>query len=176
MTELEIEKLSKNNQLIAGTRWEITESAVDYSSADYKLTYTFRNSSGVVKSFATTGDHLLTISAQDTSLLQGGYYTLVVSAVSLTDPTVIYPIKSAVIYVQGDINVSDSKSFYLKMVEKLETALLALADKTMDSVSIDGYTYNYKDIEKLEKMLDHYRSKAGIQSGRKRILIQFTNQ
>lgn len=172
-----IEEASIKKQLIAGTRWEITESGVDYSSSEYKLTYTFRNTSGFLKSYSTTGEHLLSIPAADTSLFAGGYYSVIITAVSLTDSTIIYPVANLVVYIAGDINLKDSRTFYHQMVEKLETAMLALADKTMDSVSIDGYSYQYRDMARLEQLAEYYRSKAGLKTAQtsRRILIQFTN-
>ncbi len=174
----EIERLSKNNKLIAGTRWEITETDGDYPSAAYKLQYIFKNSSGLIKEYQSSANngHKLVISAEDTALLQGGYYTVLIKAISLTDSTLIYPVHQCIVYVNGDLlTSSDGRSFYLKMVEKLETVLLSLADKTMNSVSIDGVNYNYNDIDRIENLLQYYKYKAGIQDGRiaKNILITF---
>lgn len=175
---LALEDASIKKQLIAGTRWEITESGVSYSSSEYKLQYTFRNTSGFIKSYNTTGEHLLVVPAQESSSFAGGYYTVSVKAISLTNSELIYPIANVVVFVAGDVNIQDSRSFFHQMVEKLETAMLALAEKTMDSVSIDGYSYTYRDMERLEHLAEYYRSKAGIKSDqtpKRRILIQFTN-
>lgn len=177
-----IEKASLNKQLIAGTRWEILEPEDVYSASEYKLIYLFRSINDTSpKSFETSSNngHLLALTPEQTAQLAGGYYNVNVFAKSLTDNEIIYPYASVVVYVQGDINTSaDTRSFYQKMVEKIETVLLSLAEKTMDSVSVEGMTYNYKDIEKLERLADYYRYKAGMNGnqGGRRILIRFTNE
>lgn len=175
-----IEKLSLDNILLAGTKWEILEPDGDYSSSEYKLLYIFRNSSFIKEYYTTASSgHLLEIPASETALFPGGYYSVVLKAVSLTDTTIIHPVGQCVVYIRGDIlTSSDSRSFYLRMVEKLETALLSLADKTMSSVSIDGVNYNYNDMERIQKLLNYYRYKAGIKEGReaRNILITFRGE
>ena len=63
------------------------------------------------------------------------------------------------------------------MVEKLVTALYALASNTMASVAIDGRSYTYKDETEMIKRLEYWQSRAGVKgaSKRQRILTQFTN-
>lgn len=180
-----IEEKSQNKLLIAGTQLEITESLADYSASEYKLNYIFKKSTNPISEFETIADgsdHLLVISAEDSSTEfgAGGYYHCIIQAINLSDATEIIPIASLVVMFVGDAStVNDVRSFELKMVEKLETALLALADKTMSSISIDGRSYTYHDIASLESSRDYYKNKAGIKtetSGRKRILYKFTNE
>ena len=179
----EIEDQSRNRLLLKGTEIVIYQSAEDYPATTHKLTYIFKKATEAAVSFDTTADgseHLLTLTPVNTLTLSTGYNSCTIVAVSLTDPTEIIPIANLVVEILPDLNTeNDGRSFYVKVLEKLETAILLLADKTMSSISIDGRSYTYNDLGQLERMRDYYSNKAGIKSdnsGRKRILAQFTNE
>lgn len=178
-----IEEKSKNKLLVKGTQISITESLADYSAVDYTLQYIFKKGTETADTFDCIPDgtdHLLEITPVQSTLLQTGYNICAMQVVNNSDPTEIIPIASLVIEFQPDPNTdNDARGFYLKVVEKLETAILALADKTMSSISIDGRSYTYKDLAELERSRVYYSEKAGVPSetqGRKRILVQFTNE
>lgn len=177
-----IEEHSRDRKLIKGSVISITETIADYPATTHKLKYIFKKSTDAAVEFDTTADgsdHLLEISAANSLTISTGYNICNILAVSLTVATEIIPIANLVVEFQADPNTeNDARSFYVKALEKIETAILLLADKTMSSVSIDGRTYTYLDIAQLERMRDYYSIKAGIKtetSGRKRILAQFTN-
>lgn len=180
--EFQIENKSKAQLLIAGTLWEIEQGAAGFSASTHKLIYTFKKGTAASVEFETEASgtsHLLTIEATDSASFAGGYYNCVIKAASLTDETEVIPLASIIINILPDPATSnDARSFAQKMVDKLETALLALADKTMSSISIEGRSYTYNNIQEMEGMRDYFATKAGIKnelSGRKRILTQFTN-
>lgn len=177
-----IEEHSRDRKLIKGSVISITETVADYPATTHKLNYIFKKAEESPVNFETTADgseHLLEISAADSLTISTGYNICNILAVSLTDATEIIPIANLVIEFLPDPNTeNDARSFYVKALEKIETAILLLADKTMSSVSIDGRTYTYLDLAQLERMREHYQIKAGVKtetSGRKRILAQFTN-
>lgn len=160
---LEIEKQSIDNKLVAGTRWEIRESSVNYNPDDYKLVYIFTSQGGIKKEYTTVKDnntHLLLVNPDQTSSFASGYYNVSISAKSLTDENKIYPVANVYVYVLDD--GGGAGKYYIQMVSKLEKTILSLASKTMSSVNLDGVTYTYNDIEKLERMLNYYRDKAGV--------------
>lgn len=178
-----IELLSKNNQFIKGTQIELTESIADYSASDYTLKYIFKKATEPPNEFDTIPDgtdHLLTITPTESASLATGYNICNIYAINNSDSTEIIPLASLVINVLPDPNTdNDARSFELKVLDKIETAILALADKTMSSISIDGRSYTYKDLAELERNRLHYKSLAGIpgsETQRKRILTQFTNE
>ena len=178
-----IEDQSRNKLLLKGALISISESVADYPASTHKLTYTFKKDTNSPASFDTAAngtEHLLELTAVQSLTISTGYNTCSIVAVSLTDATEIIPIANLVVEFLPDLNTeNDARSFYVKVLEKLETAILLLADKTMSSISIDGRSYTYNDLGQLERMRDYYSNKAGIksdQSGRKRILANFTNE
>lgn len=178
-----IEKLSTDGKLIAGTYWEVSQEVAEYPATSYKLQYILRKSTEAAFSAETIPDgelHLLTVDASVTTDLTGGNYHCLIYAISLDNETVIIPVASIVLYIHPDpLTSTDSRSFELKVIDKLETALLALADRTMSSISIDGRSYTYNDMAKMEQMRDYYKQRAGIKTentGRKRILAKFSNE
>ena len=179
----EIEELSRDRKLIKGSLLDIYQAIDDYSPSTYFLRYTFKKATDAAVTFDTTadsGEHLLSLSASETLTISTGYNVCNIQAINTSDATEIIPIANLVIEWLPDPNTeNDSRSFYLKVVEELETAILLLADKTMSSISIDGRSYTYNDLSNMERMRDYYQNKAGIKSdnaGRKRILAQFTNE
>ena len=180
-----IEAQSLEKLLIAGTQIEVSETVSDYPATTHKLNYVFKKGTEAYAEFETvadSSDHLLTITPAESAQVfyDGGYYHCIIQAISLTDATEIIPIASVILnWVPDPLTANDSRSFELKIIDKLETAMLALADKTMSSVSIDGRSYSYNQLRELESMRDYYKNKAGIKtetSGRKRILANFTNE
>ena len=179
----EIEDQSRNKLLLKGAEIVIYESASDYPATTHKLTYTLKKATEAAVSFDTVADgtqHLLDLTPVQSLTISTGYNVCSIVAVSLTDATEIIPIANLVVEFLPDPNTeNDARSFYVKVLEKLEAAILLLADKTMSSISIDGRSYTYNDLGQLERMRDYYSNKAGIkseQSGRKRILANFTNE
>lgn len=178
----QIEEKSKNKLLVKGSIIEIVESLADYSASEYKLNYIFKKGTEDVNEFETIPsgtDHLLTISAEDSAQLKTGYNICQIQAISKVDEEEIIPIANLVIEFQPDPRTeNDARSFELKIVEKTETAILALADKTMSSISIEGRSYTYNDLDILERRRRYYLDLAGVPSTkqqRKRILVRFTN-
>lgn len=179
----QIEEKSKSKLLIKGTTLEVLESLSDYSALEYKLNYIFKKGTETADEFETIADgsdHLLVISASDSAQLQTGYNICIIQAINLTDPTEIIPVANLVIEFQPDPNTeNDARSFELKIIEKTEQAILALSDKTMSSISIEGRSYTYLDLDLLERRRRYYMDLAGLPSTkqqRKRILAQFTNE
>lgn len=178
-----IEAQSLEKLLIAGTLIKVSETVSEYPATTHKLNYIFKKGTSAYLEFDTTADgtdHLLEIEPADSADFESGYYHCIIQAISLTDATEIVPIASLILnFIADPLTANDSRSFELKIIDKLETAMLALADKTMSSVSIDGRSYSYNQLRELESMRDYYKNKAGIKtetSGRKRILANFTNE
>lgn len=179
----DIEDKSRNRLLLKGNIISVTESVPDYPATTHFLKFTFKKGTDAAVDFDTTADgsdHLLEITAVQSLTISTGYNICIIQAISLTEATEIIPVANLVIeFIADPATENDSRSFYLKALEKLETAILLLADKTMSSISIDGRSYSYNQIAELERMRDYYQNKAGIKtetSGRKRILANFTNE
>jgi len=179
----QIEQDSRDRKIIKGSLIKIYDAVDSFSPSDYSLKYIFKKATTEPVEFDTSAEgglHLLELSPAESLTVQTGYNVCTILAVSLTDPTEINPIANLVIEFLPDPNTeNDARSFALRVVEKLETAILLLADKTMSSISIDGRSYAYKDLAEMERMRDYYSQKAGIKSdtqGRRRILTKFTNE
>lgn len=173
--------LFSTKSLIAGTKWEWTESITDYGADLYTLLIYLKKTNGTLKTITTTPDgtsHQISEPALTTAAYPFGSYTYHAVVFEIADPGNVISIERGIVEILPDLAIeTDPRTFAMKMVDKLQTALLALADKTMSSISIEGRTYTYSNIDQLTNQLTYWESKAGIPGTekRQRIKLQFIN-
>ena len=166
-------------KLVAGVDWDWEESVNDYPASTHQLKYLLKraNENTITLTASASGNsHVFEIDRAVTAAYPKGWYTYQAIIVSRTDATDIHEVGApGLVQVYPDLTTEpDPRSFELQMVDKIKTALLALAEKTMSSVSIEGHTYTYKDEDKLISMLNYWERKSGSKK-RQRVLYQFDN-
>lgn len=171
----------ENQKLICGVIWTWEETIPDYPASDYELKILLKkpNVNVITLTATASGDtHVFTITASTTSGYSNnsGTYLYQAIATSRSVATEIYEAAApGIIEILPDLSTKpDPRSFALKMVDAIQTALYALAQKTMSSVSIEGHTYTYKDEDKLIERLNYWERKSGTKK-RQRVLYQFDN-
>jgi len=170
-----------SQQLTAGRRWTWTESFYGYDPNDFTLEILLKKADGNPIKITTSNNsgHLVDVSASTTAQILPGYYVYSAYVFEIAEPSSIIQVETGIVEVLPDpMQAGDVRTFAIKMVEKLEAALYALASNTMSTVAIDGRSYTYKDETELTKQLEYWQSRAGIKgaSKRQRILTRFTNQ
>jgi len=173
--KLQIEK----QKLVAGVDWDWEESVADYPASTHSLKYLLKRANEITITLTATADgdaHVFEIDRTLTAAYPKGYYIYQAIVTSLTDAADVHEVgEPGLIQVFPDLTTEpDPRTFPVKMIDAYETALYALAQKTMSSVSIEGHTYTYKDEDKLLERLNYWERKAG-KFKRKRTLIQFQN-
>ena len=170
-----------SQQLTAGRRWNWNETLSDYGASEYTLEIILKKADGTPVKITTSADgsdHEVDVAASETALIPAGYYVYSAYVFEIADTANIIQIETGLVEILPDpMQAGDVRTFAIKMVEKLETALYALASNTMASVAIDGRSYTYKDETEMIKRLEYWQSRAGVKgaSKRQRILTQFTN-
>lgn len=164
--------------LVSGLDWNWSESVASYPASTYTLIYVLKNKTAnpVTLTSAADGEsHEFIIDDADTATYTAGYYAYTAYVMEIADNDHKIPIATGVVEIKKDLStVSDARTHAMTMVDNLRTTIEALSTKTMDSISVEGHSYNYADIEKLEAMLYRYERRAGIRK-RQRTLIQFSN-
>ena len=170
-----------SKQLTAGRRWNWNETISSYGASEYTLEIILKKADGTPVKITTSADgsdHEVDVAALTTAQIPAGYYVYSAYVFEIADTSNIIQIETGLIDVLPDpMQAGDVRTLAIKMVEKLETAIYALASNTMASVAIDGRSYTYKDETQMIKRLEYWQSRAGIKgaSKRQRILTQFTN-
>lgn len=169
--------LFSTKSLIAGTKWNWSESISDYGADLYTLQIFLKKANGTLKTITTTPDgssHQISASAAVTALYPFGSYTYHAVVYEIATPGNVISIERGIVEILPDLAIeTDPRTFAMKMVDKLQTALLALSDKMMSSISIDGRSYTYANIDQLTNQLTYWESKAGIPGTEKRQRIKF---
>ena len=170
-----------SQKLTAGRRWYWDESLSDYSPSLYTLEIILKKADGSPAKITTSdnsGAHLIDESAATTAVIPAGYYVYSAYVFEIADTTNIIQVETGIVEILPDpMQAGDVRTFAQKVVDKLEAVLLVVSGNTMQSVSIDGRTYTYKDETDLIKRLEYWQAQAGmsIKKRRQRILTQFTN-
>lgn len=171
---MQIEK----EQLIAGLDWSWSESVASYPASTHTLKYVLKKGTDNPIPLTSTADgdaHYFEIDDANTAAYESGYYVFTAYVFEIADTDNLIAIATGVVEIKKDLaTVSDARTHALKMVENLRATIISLSTKTMSDVTIEGRSYTYNDIEKLEKLLKYYERQAGL-SKRKRTLIQFSN-
>lgn len=164
--------------LVAGLDWNWSEPLASYPASTYTLKYVLKKGTNtpITLTSAADGDaHEFTIDDDGTAAYESGYYIYTAYVTEIADTDHIVAIATGVKQILKDLNtVADARTFNLTMVENLRTTITALSTKTMIDISIEGRSYTYNDIEKLQNLLSFYERQAGLRK-HKRTLIQFSN-
>lgn len=164
--------------LVAGLDWNWSESVSSYPASTHTLKYILKKGTNdpITLTSAADGEaHEFTIDDALTSTYESGYYIYTAYVMEIADNDALTVIGTGVIEIKKDLaTVSDARTHALTMVDNLRATIISLSTKTMSDVTIEGRSYTYNDIEKLEKLLKYYERQAGLVK-RKRTLIQFSN-
>lgn len=171
---MQIEK----EKLVSGLDWNWSESVSGYPATTYTLKYVIKKGTNNPIELLSSADgsiHEFIIDDAETAAYAAGYYSYTAYVVEIADTDHIILVGTGVAEILKDlVSVSDARTHDLIMVENLRANILSLSTKTMSDVSIEGRSYTYQDIDKLEALLRRYERRAGLLK-RKRTLIQFQN-
>lgn len=163
--------------LIGGLDWSWSEGVPSYPATTHTLKYIIKKGTGTTYTLTSAADgdlHKFTIDDDDTANYPAGWYTYTALVQGIADADVLIAVAKGVVQIHKDLStVSDARVFALNMVDNLRTAITELSTKTMSDVSIEGHSYTYNDLEKLQKMLSYYERASGVKK-KKRHLFQPT--
>lgn len=167
------------NQVIAGDTWTWKKQLSDYLPSDgWVLTYALVKTGVIITITAAddNDDHLIEEAATTTASNDPGIYHWQ-SYITKSATSERYKYETGTIEVLADFAAQstgyDNRSFAKKMVDAIEAILPTAKSLKVISISVDGRSYNYADVQSLNETYDFwlakYRSeerKAGRGKGR----------
>lgn len=152
------------DEIHAGDDYEITVTIPDYSSSDYSLVVKLINQSTNI-SFAVTedsGDFIITIDGNNTSVLSKGDYHIVGQVTHKTTGKKSTVINQLVNIIPSLIDsTTDFRTTAQKLIEILDTALLSHGPQAYtQNYSIEGRSMQFKSHEEFMKFRQQIKSEA----------------
>jgi hypothetical protein len=145
-----------NLALIAGSKWQWTESFTNFPAASYSARVVLKKDAlePVTIDAAASDIFTFTKTSSETASLTPGRYFFQYIFNDGTDDIILREF-SGMVDVQPNINLtaSDMRSQDEKDLEYLRSQFTKLSQKEVSAVSYSNRTYTYNDLEKIQKVI-----------------------
>lgn len=156
-----------SQQLVAGSDWNWTETIPGFPASQYtlKILLQKKNESTMFLEINGTpnGDSFdINVSASGNSSLTTGEYFV---QAYLSGPSIK-------IFKQPDISISqllgtgvDIRTENEIVLDNLKQVFTSLSKREVEEVTIDGWTYKYRDLNKLQGLINRYQERVNREKG-----------
>lgn len=167
-----------NQDIIAGTTLEFSESFDDYPSSDYDCQCVFKKGSDSPFNVDGTADSSdgfdFLAEAEETAKLSNGTYDFQFIFTNKTDSKVYAPreFTGSVLITSLLSSSQDTRSDDQKVLEALKTQRQKIAERDYSSMGSNGKTAQFKELSRIDADIARYERKLGY-SVQPRVLTSF---